>query len=72
MVKIDVAAFQQAVQIGQMALGLARSIAAAVKAGNPGADIPEDAELIRILADNSAAGKAEADALIARLQALQQ
>lgn len=69
-VKIDanaVAQLQQAMKLVQLGTGLVRSIAAAVRAG--GGDIPADDVLIARLSDNSAAGEAEADQVIANLQA---
>ncbi len=57
-------------QMAQLAIGTVRAVVAALKANGGGADLPDDAELIRIFADNSEAGVAECDALIARLRAL--
>lgn len=69
-VKIDpkaIAQFQDAMALAQLATNLVRSIAAAIRAG--GGDVPADDVLIAQLADNSAAGKAEAQAVIDNLRA---
>lgn len=62
--------FAQLLQIGQLTFTAIRDIVAAMRAANPGAELPTDDVLIKLLQDNSAAGKAEADALVARMQAL--
>jgi hypothetical protein len=67
MAAVNLGQLQQAIQAGQVVFALIRSLKAAFQAGNPGVELPSDAELIRMLADNSAAGVAETDALIARL-----
>ena len=69
MAALTITQLTQAIQMGQMAVALVRGIVAAFRSA--GQEVPSDAELIRILGDNSAAGKAEADALIARLKATQ-
>lgn len=58
---------QDAMKLVQLGTGLVRSIAAAIRAG--GGDVPADDVLIARLADNSEAGAAEADQVIANLQA---
>lgn len=59
----------QIIQLVQLGIASVRSLIAAIREADPGADVPDDAELIRVFADNSAEGVAEADALLARLRA---
>lgn len=68
---ISIGQLTQAIQLVQLAVAVTRSLVAAFKAANPGVEMPDDAVLIRILSDNSAAGQAEAEALIERLRAAQ-
>lgn len=59
----------QLIGVGQSIFASIRAAIAAFRAANPGVELPDDAELIRVLGANAASGQAEADALIARLRA---
>lgn len=59
----------QLIAVGQSIFASVRAAIAAFRAANPGVELPEDAELIRVLSANAAAGQTEAEALVARLQA---
>lgn len=65
MASVNLNQLGQAIQLAQMGIALVRSLVAAARAA--GQDVPDDAELIRILSDNSAAGRAEAEAVAANL-----